>query len=258
MSRKYHTMMSEDLLSFERIACNRRTNKVLAEDDQPVTDQRLLVERLLSCAGWAPFHRMCSNEHRTGGQSPFENDNAHRLAGVEPWRFYPIDSANCRRLRLITQEMEAAGKIPAMLASAVSTIVATWLPNPPQGQLLGEFEDSAADSPDSKNCMSDPEFFEPTLENVEHIAAASAAVQSLLLAATAAGLLNYWSTGGVLRSPKILNLLGIPSNQRVLGVIFLFSPETQELPSVQVVGSKLRESRGALHHWSRWVFLDSQ
>ncbi len=47
--------------------------------------------------------------------------------------------------------------------------------------------------------------FAVTLTNVEHIAAAYAAIQNLLLAATARGIRNYWSSGGVLRLPSVLN-----------------------------------------------------
>jgi len=154
--------------------------------------------------------------------------------------------------------MDAAGKIPAMLASALTTIIATWLPNPPLERKMNELENSDENLMDSKNSPFVTEYFEPTVENVEHIAAASAAVQSLLLAATAAGLLNYWSSGGVLRSLRILDLLGIPRNQRVLGAIFLFPMVQPESQSAQVVGSKLREVRGGIDAWSRWITISEE
>ena len=61
-----------------------------------------------------------------------------------------------------------------MLNVAKSTIVMTWLPkkDPDRGQL-----------------------FEPDLKNMEHIAAASAATQNILIGATSLGLRSYWSSG---------------------------------------------------------------
>ena len=248
--------MQDDLTTYERIASNRKTTKVMSECNLPLTDHRVLVERLLTCAAWAPFHRSCDRDHRNE-----ELAASGQPTGIEPWRFHILDSAESRRLRSIAQSMEAAGKIPAMLASALATIIATWLPNSPQSSVTSTAvsantniwpADQVIDSPLSI----DSESFEPTVENVEHIAAASAAVQSLLLAATAAGLRNYWSSGGVLRSPTILRLLGIPATQRVLGIIFLFPATLPDSSLVQAVGSKLRESRGPLEAWSRWVALD--
>ncbi len=221
-----------DLQTLERIASSRRTIKVIAERDLPGCDNRKLITRLLACSGWAPFHRMCNAEHRIQGQP----------TGVEPWRFFILDAEQCRRLRRNVQAMEAAGKIPGMLGSADAAVIATWLPNPPLNGMQS----------------TDPEFFEPTLDNVEHIAAASAAVQSLLLAATAAGVDNYWSSGGVLRDPFVLKTLEIPSNQRVLGAIFLFPGSIPESEPVQVVGSKLRSARGGPDAWSRWVQIEDE
>lgn len=247
--------MHDDLTIYERIASNRKTTKVLAEYDLPINNERLLIQRLLGCAGWAPFHRVCSSEHRVS-----ESEINDQLAGVEPWRFYILDSAECRRLRPMTQSMEAAGKIPSMLASAMATIVATWLPNPPSWSMEDSADRFQMASPDTRSMEHSPktgdsEYFEPTVDNVEHIAAASAAIQSLLLAASAAGLKNYWSSGGVFRSQAVRQLLGIPASQRVLGVIFLFPTILPETTDIRVVGSKLRPSRGSAPAWSRWVNL---
>jgi nitroreductase len=220
-------IMSSELELFEQIAQRRHTVKVISETEFPTSNDRDLVNRLIACAGWAPFHKMCSADHRS----------ADHLAGIEPWRFHSMDSGQCRALRRLVIDDPAAGKIPGMLATARATILATWLPNPsvvPPG---------------------DSEAFEPTVANVEHIAAASAAVQSLLLAATAAGVRNYWSSGGVLRSPAVFNRLGIPSSQRLLGAIFLFPEELPESSSAEIAKSKLRAERCSPLAWSRWVEL---
>jgi nitroreductase len=184
----------------------------------------------MSAAGWAPFHKICSADHRGEDQ----------LSGIEPWRFHALDADACRHLRTRVIDREAAGKIPAMLASADAMIMATWLPNPPSNGFL---------------TTGDNEAFEPTLGNVEHIAAASAAVQSLLLAATAAGFETYWSSGGVLRSRELFDYLNIPAQQRLLGAIFLFPQNVPRSDQVEIAESKLRAERRPTSHWSRWVEL---
>lgn len=223
----------EALETFERIASQRKTVKMMTDAEVGGSRSGIPLDRLLSCAGWAPFHRMCSPDHRSERDQP---------AGIEPWRFHLLEASDCRVLREFVLPMPASGKIPAMLACCDALVLATWLPNPRQ---------------DASN-HADPEAFEPTVENVEHIAAASSAVQTLLLAATAAGIDNYWSSGGVLRSAPVFELLGIPKLQRLLGAIFLFpNPDTLEVPP-QRVSSKLRESRGDQSAWSRRVRLGNQ
>lgn len=245
--------MVEELLGFERLVRSRKTTKVLAEHDWPTTNGKELIERIVACAGWAPFHRACENIHRS---SEWNTDT--QLSGIEPWRFHLVNSENCRRLRTITNTMEAAGKIPAMLASAEALAIATWLPNAPQQSKSEEYGSLESTHSRTGVADADSEYFEATLENVEHIAAAAAAVQSLLLAATAAGLQNYWSSGGVLRSPEVLTRLGIPLNQRVLGAVFLFPAAATHSPPAQIVGSKLRDNRGAFPAWSRWVSISEE
>ncbi len=126
-----------------------------------------------------------------------------------------------------------------MLLAADAMIIATWLPNP--------------DSTDAVSSET-PQLFEPTLGNMEHIAAAAAAVQNLLLLATAAGWLNYWSSGGGLRSTRVFELLQIPNNQVLLGAIFLFGAETGEL---ETATSKLTNQRSKIERWARQVSLQN-
>ena len=114
-----------------------------------------------------------------------------------------------------------------------------WLPNP------------------SSQPLAEGQLFEPTLANMEHIAAASSAIQNLLLAATAEGIPNYWSSGGaLLREASAYETLGIPPGEILLGSIFLFPSDISSLPSsVEVGGSKLRDQRSPVSAWSRWVEL---
>ena len=200
----------------------RMTTKILASVDLPESDLTGPLAELLSLAGQAPFHRACDESHRQGP-----------LNAIEPWRFHVLHSAECRRLGKIIPR-ENAGKIPSMLSAADALLMATWLPNP------------SAEPPLNS------QLFDPTLGNMEHIAAASAAIQNLLLAATARGISNYWSSGGILRTPETFELLGIPQTEILLGAIFLFP---DEIGSAERVGSKLRDKRCPASTWSRTVSI---
>ena len=207
---------------------NRRTTKVFADQPAERTTDRGRVNELIAAATWAPFHRPANKDHLgdAAGQS-----------SIVPWRFYVMDAAACRTMRSHLIEAGDAGKLPNMLAAADCVIQVTWLPDPPKPEF-------AAANPDA--------LFEPTLQNMEHIAAASAAIENLLLAATDRGLESYWSTGGALRQPPQFEMLGIPSTQILLGAIFLFPEE--EAGTTRVPGG-LREKRGEEADWCQWVSL---
>lgn len=199
----------------------RRTVKVLADEAFPPSDARAVVEALVATAGWAPFHRVAAREHLEGA-----------LASVVPWRFYLVDADGCRALRGALLARGDKSKIPRMLATATALVQATWLPNPARGGHAG--------------------LFEATEENMEHVAAAGAAVQNLLLAATARGIPNYWASGGALRGPEAFGWMGIPAGEILLGSIFLFPEETR---GAEVNAGSNRDRRGAPSDWSRWVEL---
>lgn len=188
------------------------------------------LPELIETAGYAPFHKLAHDSHRQDG-----------LAAVVPWRFYALDKPNCCRLLRHLEAQAVAhphskwskawdSKIPKLLAGSSALVMVTWLPDP-----------APAGSP-------------PLLDenNIEHLAAASAAVQNLLLAATARGWHNYWATGGILRDADVFTLLGIATNQLLLGAIFLAHPDA---PLDAVEGGSLREKRGTPVDWSRWVTL---
>ncbi len=56
---------------------------------------------------------------------------------------------------------------------------------------------------------------------VEEISAASAAVQNVLLGATASGIASFWSSGGMTHSHALKEHLGLGINDVILGLIFL-------------------------------------
>ncbi len=63
------------------------------------------------------------------------------------------------------------------------------------------------------------------MRDEEHLAAASAMVQNLLLILTAHGMGTYWSSGGRLRKPEVFEWLGIPVAERFLAGVFIEYPE---------------------------------
>lgn len=196
----------------------RRTDKVLGDLTNPApvpADFSAKVAEIIEVAGHAPFHKEAAGKHRDNG-----------LNSAVPWRFYVLDANACQAT---LSQMQAwggnfmRGKVPMMMAAAGALIQVTWLPN-------------------------NEEF--GNMPNLEHVMAASAATQNLLLAATARGIANYWSSGGVLRDAELFNLLGIPTAEQLVGSIFLF-PSTE--PPLEVFGGKHRGKNTPVGDWSRWV-----
>ena len=146
-----------------------------------------------------------------------------------------LDAAACRQVRKLLLDNGDTSKIPRMLAAATTLIQVTWLPNPAKEGGEG--------------------LFEPTVANMEHIAAASASIQNLLLAATARGIPSYWSSGGALRERAFFAQLGIPDREVLLGSVFLFPAE---LENTENVPGKLREKRGATAEWARWARIGGE
>lgn len=216
----------------------RKTRKMLRDparcDDQSVPTSLGFEEKLqeiIELAGWAPFHKVVHPVHR---HEP--------LTSVVPWRFYVLERAECCRLvRYLKAQAEAHpdstwsrawnSKIPRLLAGAGALIQATWLPDPG--------DEGAAPA--------------LTQNNMEHIAATAAAIQNLLLAAEARGLITYWSSGGILKTGDVFRYLGIPVNQTLLGSVFISHPK---LPVDRSKPGGLREHRGTPSDWASWITLD--
>jgi nitroreductase len=145
-----------------------------------------------------------------------------------------LTGASCRRLMVRVSQAEPGGKVARMLAVADGLILVTWLPDPP----------AVPTDP--------PQLFDPTRRNMEHIAATAAAIQNMLLTATATGVHTYWSSGGLLRDQPMLDSLSIPPEQVLLGAVYLFPPEA---PSATTKTGALRGRQGEPGHWMRWVSL---
>ena len=220
----------------------RRTSKRLRDPDEARTDRapldparRAELDAMLAVAGEAPFHRRVDDVHRGG-----------ELGSAVPWRFHVLERPACLALLDALEARANAepaskwarawkSKIPELLAGAGALVQVTWLPDPAEGDGAG--------SPPAL-----------TERNVEHVAAASAAVQNLLLAATARGWSSYWSSGGILRDADAFALLGIDPAQALLGAIVLGAPDA---PHTRDIPGGLREERADPAGWMRKVRADA-
>jgi nitroreductase len=61
----------------------------------------------------------------------------------------------------------------------------------------------------------------PGIPVLEEIAAASCAVQNMLLGATALGIASYWGSGGMAYHPAMKKLLRLAAEDLVLGILYL-------------------------------------
>ena len=59
------------------------------------------------------------------------------------------------------------------------------------------------------------------IPQLEEVAAASAAIQNILLGATALGISSFWSTGGMTHKPALKEYLGLAQEDIIMGLIFL-------------------------------------
>ncbi|NNU33112.1 nitroreductase [Mucilaginibacter sp. S1162] len=61
----------------------------------------------------------------------------------------------------------------------------------------------------------------PKIPAFEEIAATSAAIQNILLGATALGVASFWSTGGMILKPAMKAFLNLRDEDEVMGVLYL-------------------------------------
>ncbi|MGB1288355.1 MAG: nitroreductase family protein, partial [Aggregatilineales bacterium] len=147
---------------------------------------REAVTGIIEAAGWSPYHKAAHKMHL--------NDP---MTSPVPWRFYVLDkTACCGLLNAIRSQAETNSdpkweramlkRIPRLLAGTDVLIQVTWLPEPANSGDVVEFSH----------------------RNIEHVAAASAAIQNLMLAAEARGMHTYWSSGGILRESILFDMMG--------------------------------------------------
>lgn len=227
---------AEFIAAVDHVIRDRRTLKVMRDPNEcqdltadVAADLYAAVRDSIEVAGWAPFHKPAHKDAHLG----------QGLSSVVPWRFYVLEKPVCcallARLKSLAQAQPDTkwsraweSKIPRILSGSGAVVLATWLPDPSPTGGAAELSEN----------------------NQEHIAAASAAVQNLLLAAEARGLRTYWATGGILKDTEVFAWLGIPANQILLGAIFL---TPTELPHDALETGSWRDKRGAPSNWSVWI-----
>ena len=248
--------VASDAEVIDRVIRARRTSKLLLapehraarEADWTEAHAREL-ERMIEGAAWAPFHRRANEAAHRGGD----------LDSPLPWRFHVLEGRACTALIDWLERQGARhpdskwsrarqSKIKDMLAACGALVQATWLPDPP-AEAPGTAGSAGSDDRARGDGPAEPIL---SVANVEHVAAASAAVQNLLLAAEARGWRSYWSSGGILRDAEVFERLGIAREEALLGSVFL-SPAVAE-HAVERAGG-LREERGEIGRWMRRVIL---
>ena len=208
----------------DQIIQARKSVKVLGDvENMPQIPDSFFagVQEAMKVAGWAPFHFTAHDSHLN-----------REMNSPVPWRFYALDQQNCQRLIQALLDhpdttLSKSSGILRMIAAYGALVLVTWLPEPE-----GENEQEAARA---------------ALKNPEHIAATAAAIQNLLLAATARNIDSYWSSGGALREKACFDICNIPEQERLLGSVFL-APEMFDQDR-DVRPGKLRDQRGSPEQW---------
>ncbi len=218
--------MSNSLATVNETIRSRRTFKVLADVENPITfehpteavDQQ--VRDLIASAGFAPFHY-----DRSVDGTP------------EPWRCHIVWHKDCRRIaREMSNwfpEMKPSNKLPAMLSACGCLVLITWIPHT-------TVEGASAEK--------------LTTINEEHLAATSAMVQNFLLLLTAANLGSYWSSGGQFKTSTMFEKLSVPATEKLAAAVFVEYPETQSAPLERLAG-KNHAKRTPMSNWTREVNL---
>jgi len=143
-----------------------------------------LVRQLLEAARWAPNH------HQT-----------------EPWRFVVLEGEARIALGEVMGNVAAGRETDPARAEAAASNAARKPLRSPYVIAIG-----VEPSPD------------PSVPELEEIAATSAAAQNILLAAHALGLAAIWRSGWISFEPQVRDFLGLSGRGKVLGFIYVGYP----------------------------------
>lgn len=146
----------------------------------------------------------------------------HRL--TQPWRFYVL-GVEARRAYAQVLGSRKAKKVedPVAAQAVVDKVVAAAVAVPTQIAVTMTLSEN-------------PEVRE------EDYAATMMAVQNILLTARALGLGTHLKSGGVMEDPRARVALGLPDNERLIGMIDLGEP-------AEVPESKPRRSSAEITKW---------
>lgn len=216
----------------------RRTQKILTETPWPIEEGKKeslkkTIQELLHLAEYAPYHYKIHEDYYSDSE----------LNSCVPWRFYVLDTEACRNLHEYVKDPNVKkDKIRDMLAAADALFMVTWLPHPSRKEEKNPIKERTFE----------PIPFEGNGVNMEHIAAASCAIQNVLIGATARNIPNYWSSGGKLRDKQVRDYLKISLQEILLGAIFLFPEDSEERDSTIIPGAKRNEGKET-SSWSKWL-----
>jgi len=145
---------------------------------------RALIERVLEAGTWAPNHHM-----------------------TEPWRFFVLQGDARNRLGAVmgavaaSRESSEESRLAVAERAASKPLRAPWV-------IAVAVEPS----------------MDPSIPEIEELAAGSAAMQNMLLAADAVGLAAIWRSGWVTFEPEITEFFGLSARARMLGFIYVGFP----------------------------------
>lgn len=142
---------------------------------------RDLIREMLEVATWAPNH------HHT-----------------EPWRFVVLEGDARAELGAVMGELSAAREADSEKKAASATSAASK-------PLRAPYVIAVAVEPSA----------EPSVPEIEEIAAGSAAVQNMLLAAEALGLAAIWRSGWMAFTPEVRAHLGFSERAIMLGFVYV-------------------------------------
>ncbi len=200
----------------------RATCKVLGDLAAPPTwpedllaAHRQRLDECLAVAGWAPFHF------------------ARNVDGIaEPWRVHLFELPACRALARdlpLLVEVPPKNRLRNLLAGCGALALVTWLP-------VHDLDDKSREQQ----------------VNAEHLCAAGAFVQNLLLLLTAAGMQSYWASPGLLAAPAVRNHTAIPREEEPMAAVYCGFPGSCDGGVERLAGGnrKLRSPAGL---WTRRV-----
>lgn len=206
--------------SVDSVILNRKTVKVMATE-QP--------EIIINAGQIAAFDQMVNEAIEVAGWAPFHYDR--KLDSIaEPWRFTVLFHQQSRQVAKQFfnwfQDVKPSNKIPKMLTACGALILVNWLP-----ESVGVSNKTVQ-------------------VNEEHLAAAAAATQNLLLALESRGLGTYWSSGGQLGSKEFFHRMSIDAEEKLIAAIFVNYPGMMNLDSIETAEGKNRLKRS---HWTKWT-----
>ena len=220
---------SNDLQTLTRVIQQRRTFKVMGDVGAPVVIDSQIAEK---------NRAIVLDSVKSADSAPFHYDR-HWERVPQPWRVNILWHQSCQKVAANFydwfDDVKPGNKLPSMLSACGACVLVSWLPQ--FSNSVSETEDTS-EIPKSKQIQIDQ----------EHLAAASAYVQNLMLLLTAANMGTYWSSGGQFRTPSMMDRLSMAAPRQLLAAVFVEFPETNT-SDVQRLPGKLADARANLEDW---------